>query len=185
MDVKNLGVVLVAVSLVSLCLGAAVAQTAGDLQFLNTWEASSLSTDSSPPSWSYEDETKPSVIYPEPNIYPYPYYYGGFLEHFVQIIVNADDAQYEDLTMNTVDGVTTITAQQIDIASNYAEAHATSFKLVIDKNVGTLTVTASHLDYEENETSFTGDNVSFTVSYYPRIVPMVEGSGTTSPSRSP
>jgi hypothetical protein len=183
MDTKKLVVALMAVSLVSLCAGIVIAQPNGGIQSLLTSASSPPNTDRSLTLWKYENGTTPSVISPEP--YIYPYYYGGFLEHFVQIIVNANNAQYEDLAMKTVNGVTTITAQKIDITSSYTEVHASSFKLVINKNVGTATLTASHLDYEENRTTLSGDNISFTVTFYPNVIPMVEDSGTTPPSRLP
>jgi len=174
---------LMAVSLISLCAGIVIAQPNGGIQSLLTSAGSLPNTDGSIILGKYENGTTPSVIAPEP--YIYPYYYGGFLEHFVQIIMNANNAQYEDLAMITVDGVTTITAHKIDLTSSYAEVHASNFKLVIDKSVGTAKVTASHLDYAENGTKLSGDNISFTVTFYPYVIPMVEDSGAIPPSRLP
>lgn len=171
---KKIALTVLAVSIISLCTGIVIAQPNG-LQNILTPPVDPLIKDTTLGTVIVGEGISPSIIYPD----AYPYYYGGFLENFVQIMVNADEAQYVDLSISTVGGVTTITAAKVDVESSYAEVNATNIKIVIDKNVGTATFTAPHLDYRMDETSFSGDNVSFTHTFYAKYAMMVEGSGVS------
>jgi len=115
--------------------------------------------------------------------YPYYYYYGSFypVDNIMQILSNADDAQYKGLSIGTVNGVTTIKADEITATSSTDSLHAVSLKVVIDKNTGIASLTASSLDFKNSQSSFSGKSVSFTYQYYYMAVPM-KSDGTIPPT---
>lgn len=126
--------------------------------------------------------TSPSSIYP----YYFPYY-GNFypVDQIMRILLNADNAQYKGLSISTVKGVTTIKADEITATSASESLRAVDFKAVLDKNTGKVSLTASTLDFKNDQGSFSGKSVSFTYQYYYAIpMEMKNSDGTISPMPS-
>ena len=123
-----------------------------------------------------------------PSIYPYYFpYYGNFypVDQIMRILLNADNAQYKGLSIATVKGVTTIKADEITASSASESLRAVDFKAIIDKNTGKVSLTASTLDFKNDQGSFSGKSVSFTYQYYYAIpMEMKNSDGTISPMPS-
>lgn len=129
-----------------------------------------------------------SGITTSPSIYPYYFpYYGNFypVDQIMRILLNADNAQYNGLSIVTVKGVTTIKADEITATSASESLHAVDFKAITDKNTGKVSLTASSLDFKDDQGSFSGKSVSFTYQYYYAMPMEIKNSeGTISPMPS-
>jgi hypothetical protein len=120
-----------------------------------------------------------------PIIMPYPYPYPGpsySIQGIIQQLLDAKDGTYTGLSVNTINYVTTIKADEITVNSNSQSLHVTNLSCVIDKEANTISVTASLIDYKQGTTTFSGKDVSFTTPYY-EVIPMM-GTGTVSPQPS-
>ena len=161
---------------------AAVAQTPSTTTKL---DASTLSVDPSLIGQITQARDGGGVTTSPSSIYPYYFpYYGNFypVDQIMRILLNADNAQYKGLNIATVKGITTIKADEITATSASESLRAIDFKAIIDKNTGTVSLSASSLDFKDSQGSFSGKSVSFTYQYY-YAVPMeaMSSDGTISP----
>jgi hypothetical protein len=114
-----------------------------------------------------------NMPYPIP-YYPYPVD-GSLSQIITQLLTNTGDGTYTNFSLSTVAGVTTITADEIKVASTYFTAHLVNLKAVIENqpyrsSPAQLTITASLIEYKDSQTSFSGKDVSFSqplYQYYP------------------